>query len=57
MTGSGDCVIPIILRESNWSGTPFSKLQVLPRDGTPVVAHERKDIAWKEISQAIQDIV
>ena len=49
-------VIPIILRESNWHGASFSKLQALPKDGKPVVAHERKDIAWTEISKALEEI-
>ena len=49
-------VIPIILRESNWDGTPFAKLEALPKDGKPVVAHDRHDIAWNEISKKLEDI-
>jgi internalin A len=50
------CVIPIILRESNWNGAPFGKLQALPKDGKPVVAYDRKDIAWNEISRKLEKI-
>lgn len=47
-------VIPIILRECNWSRTPFAKVQALPKDAKPVVAHERRDVPWTEISKTIE---
>ena len=36
-------VIPIILREVDWSGAPFSKLQALPKDGKPVTNWDTQD--------------
>jgi len=50
-------VIPIILRESNWSDTPFANLQALPKDAKPVTTYERKDTAWNEISKSLEEIV
>jgi hypothetical protein len=29
-------VIPIILRQTDWAGAPFGKLQALPKDAKPV---------------------
>ncbi len=48
------CVIPIILRPVDWAGTPFAKLQALPRDAKPVASWENKDAAFLNISQAIR---
>lgn len=55
-------LIPIILRECLWEDTPFSELQVLPKDGKPV-----NSIGWetferpyyliaKELKQVISSI-
>ncbi len=49
-------VIPIILRENNWTGAPFGKLQALPKDGKPVKLYSDKDAAWKEISVALERV-
>jgi TIR domain len=43
-------VIPIILKPCDWEGTPFGKLQALPKDGKPVTT-------WKNREQAFTDIV
>lgn len=42
-------VIPIILRGCLWQHTPFSKLQVLPRDGKPAVS-------WPDLDDALAGI-
>ncbi len=48
---AGDArVIPIILKPCDWDGTPFGKLQALPRDGKPITS-------WKNRDQAFTDIV
>ncbi len=44
-------VIPIILRPCAWKFSPFAKLQVLPKDGKPVMEHE--DYAFTEIAEAV----
>jgi hypothetical protein len=41
------CVIPIIFRPALWKMPPLSKLQVLPRDGIPVI-----DRSWYSIDEA-----
>lgn len=48
------CVIPIILRPVDWTGTPFAKLQALPRDAKPVTSWENQNEAFQDISQAIR---
>lgn len=47
-------VIPIILRPCAWSFSPFAKLQVLPKDGKPVIEHE--DYAFTEIVETVAGI-
>ena len=47
-------VIPIILRPVDWSSTPFSKLQALPRDGKPVTKWVDRDEAWLNIVKSIR---
>jgi len=54
-------VVPIILRAVSLKGTPFSKLQALPRDAKPVVTWADPDSAFVDITDglrnAIQDLV
>lgn len=47
-------VIPIMLRECDWTGTPFEKLQGYPKDMKPVAAHRDHDAAWTEVSKGIR---
>jgi internalin A len=47
-------VIPVVLRDLNWSRTPFSKLQALPKDGKPVTEWPSKDAAWRNVSEGIE---
>lgn len=47
-------VIPIILRQVDWSGTPFSKLQVLPAYGKPVNQWRSHDEAFTDIVRGIR---
>lgn len=49
-------VIPIILCQSNWEGTPFGKIQALPKDAKPVEKHRPKSTAWTQISKALEKI-
>lgn len=54
-------VIPIILRAVALKGTPFAKLQALPKDAKPVVTWTDRDSAFVDITDglrnAIQDLV
>jgi hypothetical protein len=49
-------VIPVILRRTNWSNAPFSKLQALPRNAKPVTAWSDQDEAFLNISEGIQRV-
>jgi O-acetyl-ADP-ribose deacetylase (regulator of RNase III) len=54
-------VIPIILRAVRLKGTPFAKLQALPKDAKPVVTWRDRDTAFVDVTDglcnAIEDIV
>lgn len=54
-------VVPIILRAVSLKGTPFAKLQALPKDAKPVVTWTDRDSAFVDITDglrnAIQDLV
>jgi hypothetical protein len=52
---SGECrVIPIILRPTDWTDTPFGKFQALPKDSRPVVEWKTKDAAFLDIVKGIR---
>ena len=48
-------VLPIIIRDCDWSGAPFSRLQVLPLRGKPVRRWRDRDSAWKSVAAGIKD--
>ena len=50
-------VVPVILRDVNWAGAPFSKLQSLPEGGRAVVLWSDRDSAWRNVSEGIERIV
>src|SRR5713226_6014502 len=50
-------VIPIILKPVDWTGAPFSKLQVLPRNRKPVTSWKDRNAAFLEIAKDIRDTV
>jgi TIR domain/Mechanosensitive ion channel, beta-domain len=54
-------VIPIILRAVSLKGTPFAKLQALPKDGKPIATWQDRDLAFVDVTDglrnAIQDLV
>ncbi|HIK04460.1 MAG TPA: toll/interleukin-1 receptor domain-containing protein [Trichormus sp. M33_DOE_039] len=50
-------VIPIILKPSDWSGAPFSKLQALPKNAKPVTTWADQDEAFLNIAQGIRRVV
>ena len=47
-------VIPIILRPCDWGGTPFAKLQALPKDARPINSFASRDEAYYEVSKGIR---
>ncbi|MFO1430072.1 MAG: TIR domain-containing protein [Candidatus Competibacteraceae bacterium] len=50
-------VIPIILRETEWSNAPFSKLVPLPEGGKPVTFWGSYDEAFTDIVRGIRKVV
>jgi hypothetical protein len=50
-------VIPIIIKPSDWQTSPFSKLQVLPKEGKPVTRWEDQDEAFLNVVQGIRRVV
>lgn len=48
------CVIPVILRPTNWNGAPFSKLQALPSDGRPITSWPNPDEAFLDVATGIE---
>ncbi|WP_448603995.1 tetratricopeptide repeat protein [Thermoleptolyngbya sp.] len=50
-------VIPIILKPCDWQGSPFSKLQVLPKDAKPVTQWTDQDEAFLNVVQGIRRAV
>jgi tetratricopeptide (TPR) repeat protein len=55
---SGEAVvIPVILRDVDWSGAPFGKLQGLPKDAKPVTLWANRDKAFKNVAVGIRKVV
>jgi hypothetical protein len=50
-------VIPIIMKPCDWQDTPFSKLQVLPKDAKPVTSWSDQDEALLNVVQGIRRAV
>ena len=52
-------VIPIIVRPVLWDGTPFSKLQVLPKDGMPIQSKHwfNRDEAWLNVVEGLHAVI
>jgi len=50
-------VIPVIVRDVNWSLAPFAKLQALPKDALAVMRWPDRDTAWRNVSEGIERVV
>lgn len=50
-------VIPVIVRDCDWSSAPFAAIQALPPGGRPVTSHRPKDKAWKEVADGIRKAI
>lgn len=50
-------VIPIILRPVIWEDAPFSKLQILPRNGIPITRWQDRDEALWDVAKEIRKVV
>jgi internalin A len=47
-------VIPVIIRDVDWSSAPFGELQALPRDGNAVTLWHDRDAAWRNVAVEIK---
>ena len=55
---AGDArVIPVILREVDWRGAPFGRLQALPKNALPVTNWENRDQAFADVARGIRKAV
>ena len=50
-------VIPIMVKPCDWQGSPFSKLQVLPKDAKPITKWDDRDEAFLNVVQGIRKAV
>lgn len=50
-------VIPIIIRPTDWSDAPFSRIKALPRDGSPVTKWPTTDDAWLNVVEEIKPLI
>jgi TIR domain. len=50
-------VVPVIVRDVNWTHAPFGKLQALPKDGLAVTKWPDKDSAWRNVSGGIERVI
>jgi internalin A len=50
-------VIPIKIRPCSWAGTPFSKLQGLPRKDQIIGDNPKNDAAWMEVVKEIEGMI
>ncbi|XXY54588.1 AAA family ATPase [Sorangium sp. So ce269] len=51
------CVIPVILRKTDWHSAPFAKLQALPKDARPITLWQDRDEAWTDVALGIRRAV
>ena len=57
---NGHCVVvPIIIRDCDWDGTPFESIQGLPTDMKPVISRywHNKDEAFTDIVKGLKKII
>ena len=50
-------VIPIMVKPCDWQGSPFSKLQVLPKDAKPISKWDDRDEAFLDVVKGIRKAV
>lgn len=50
------CVIPVILRPTDWKGAEFDSLQALPKDAVPITKWADRDEAFLDIAKGIRRV-
>ncbi|ARV60368.1 TIR domain-containing protein [Nostocales cyanobacterium HT-58-2] len=51
------CIIPVILREVDWKGAVFGKLQALPKNAEPITNWMNSDQAFADVARGIRKVV
>ena len=49
-------VVPILIRECPWQGTPLAKLSIIPRDAKPISGQD-PDKAWTAIAAELEKVI
>ncbi len=49
-------VVPIILRDCDWTSAPFGKLQALPKNAQSVTSFANQDQAFSDIARGIRKV-
>ncbi|NFA44270.1 toll/interleukin-1 receptor domain-containing protein [Clostridium botulinum] len=49
-------IVPVILRNCDWTSAPFSKLMALPTDGKSITTWADKDSAFLNVAKGIKNI-
>ena len=47
-------VVPVIVRDCDWHGTPFGRLLALPEDGKAVTSWANEDEAWAQVARGLR---
>jgi hypothetical protein len=50
------CVIPVILKPADWTGSPLGTLQALPANAKPVTNWSNRDEAFLSIARGIREV-
>jgi TIR domain len=50
-------VIPVIVRPTDWEGSPLGKLQALPKDAKPITTWPNRDKAWLDVTRGIRKAI
>ncbi len=48
-------VIPVIVQPVDWTGTPFGRLQALPKDGKAITLWSNREAAWDNVAKGIRN--
>jgi hypothetical protein len=51
------CVVPVVVRPSEWSASPFAKLQALPRGAKAVTLWSNRDEAWLDVAKGLRQAI
>ena len=50
-------VVPILLKPCLWKASPFSELQLIPRNAKPIISWSSQEDAFYNVAEEIRDIV